>query len=209
MDTKLPEVRGKTQLEGLRLLGGIVALMWVIELINTIDSNALDSDGIYPRNFDRLWGILTSPFLHVSFQHLIDNTVPLAFMGAIIALRGAQRLARVTLFVVVIGGIGTWLIAPSGSVTVGASGLVFGYATYLFARGYFNRSALELVAGVVVGVIWGTVLVSSIVPRHGVSWEAHVSGAIAGVLAAWALSDRRERKRRPVVKDAAPQAASD
>jgi membrane associated rhomboid family serine protease len=186
--------RGKNQREGLILLVGIVALMWAIEAINSLDSGRLADDGIYPRNVDRLWGILTAPFLHVSFQHLIDNTVPLVFMGAIIALSGALSLARVTLFVIVIGGLGTWLIAPSGSDTVGASGLVFGYATFLMARGFINRSALELVAGVIVGVVWGAALLSSLVPHNGVSWQAHLCGAIAGVLAAWALSQRRRRR---------------
>ena len=125
------------------LLAGIVALMWVIEAINSIDGQGLDSDGIYPRNVDHLWGVVTAPFLHVSFTHLIDNTIPFVFMGVIIALRGAARLALVTAIVILIGGLGTWLIAPAGSVTVGASGVVFGYATYLFARGLFDRSPLE------------------------------------------------------------------
>src|SRR5579875_2511721 len=72
---------------GLGLLVVIVGLMWVIEVINTLDSNGLDSDGIYARNFDRLWGIITAPFVHASFAHLISNTIPFVFMGVIIALR--------------------------------------------------------------------------------------------------------------------------
>jgi membrane associated rhomboid family serine protease len=183
--------KGKTQIEGLVLLCGIVALMWVVEIINKVDSQHLDSDGIWPRNFSHLWGILTAPFLHVGFHHLEDNTIPFVFMGAFIALYGAKQLARVTLFVIVIGGLGTWLIAPSNSITVGASGVVFGYATYLFARGVFNRSVLELAVGFIVGVIWGAVLLSSLVPHQGISWQAHACGAVAGVLAAWAMSDRR------------------
>ena len=177
------------------LLASIVALMWLIEVINTIDSNRLKYDGIYPRNLDRIWGILTSPFIHLSFQHLIDNTVPFVFMGVFIALQGAARLARVTLFVIVVGGLGTWLIAPSHSVTDGASGVVFGYATYLLARGFFNRRLLELVAGAVVAVVWGAALISSLVPHYQVSWQAHACGAVAGVLAAYAFSDRRARER--------------
>jgi membrane associated rhomboid family serine protease len=181
--------------QGIVLLGGIVAFMWLLEVINTLDSNQLDNDGIYPRDFDRLWGILTAPFLHVSFQHLIDNTVPLVFMGLIIALRGATRVALVTAIVIVLGGVGTWLIAPSGTVTVGASGIVFGYATYLFTRGFFDRSALEILSGAIVGVVWGAALVSSIVPHQGISWQGHVCGAIAGVIAAWLLRPDRSAAR--------------
>jgi membrane associated rhomboid family serine protease len=180
---------------GLMLLLGIVVLMWAIEAINSLDSNRLDRwGGIYPHNVDRLWGILTSPFLHVSFYpHLIDNTIPLVFMGVIIALRGARRLAAVTLIVIVVGGLGTWLISAAGVPIVGASGLVFGYATYLFARGLFNRSLLEIAVGLVVGLVWGGALVTSVVPHAGVSWQDHVCGALGGVLAAWLLSTHRGR----------------
>jgi membrane associated rhomboid family serine protease len=187
----------RQSVEGLALLAGIVALMWIIEVINSLDANALTQDGgILPRNPDHVWAIFTSPFLHENFQHLIDNTVPLLFMGVIIALRGAGRLALVTLIVIVVGGLGTWLIAPASTNTIGASGVVFGYATYLFTRGLFDRSALEILTGVVVGVVWGGALLSSIVPHAGVSWQAHVSGAVGGVLAAWLLAGRQQTRGR-------------
>jgi membrane associated rhomboid family serine protease len=192
MTDKPLAVRSKTQREGIELLVGIVALMWVIEVINTIDSNGLSNDGIYPRNLGRLWAIFTSPFLHASFAHLIANTIPFVFMGLLIALRGAARLALVTVIVIIVGGLGTWLIAPSGTDTIGASGVVFGYATYLFTRGVFNRSALELLVGIVVGVVWGGALLASVVPHYGVSWQAHVCGAVGGVVAAAVLARPRQ-----------------
>jgi membrane associated rhomboid family serine protease len=194
--------RGQTQIEGVILLTGIVVLMWIIEGINTLDSNRLDSDGILPRSFGHLWGIFTSPFIHASFQHLIANTIPFVFMGLIIALRGARRLALVTAIVIVIGGFGTWLISPAHTstgaplYTIGASGVVFGYATYLFARGFFNRNVLELLTGLVVGAVWGGALLSSVVPHAGVSWQGHVCGAIAGVIAASLLRHERPGSRR-------------
>ncbi len=184
--------RRKTQLEGLRLLVGIVAVMWIVEVFNTLDSNGLNSDGIYARNVNRLWGIMTAPFIHVSFAHLIGNTIPLVFMGLIIALRGAARLALVTAIVIVLGGIGTWLVSPSGVSTVGASGVVFGYASYLLVRGLFDRSVLEILTGAVVGAVWGGALLASVVPHAGISWQGHVCGAIAGVVAAYVLSGRKQ-----------------
>ena len=177
---------------GLQLLIAIVAVMWVVEIVNTLDSNGLDSDGIWARNVGRLWGVLTSPFLHASFAHLISNTIPLVFMGVIVALRGAGRLATVTAIVIVLGGLGTWLIGPSGQSTIGASGLVFGYATYLLARGFFNRSLLELLTGLIVGAVWGAALLVSLVPHPGISWQGHLCGAVAGVVAARALARRPE-----------------
>lgn len=207
-----PPTRGRNQRDGLLLLAGIVAFMWVIELINTLDSNRLDDDGLYPHDVDRSWGILTAPFIHESFQHLIANTIPLVFMGAIIALRGWRLLAKVTLFVIVVGGIGVWLITPSTTtvdgvsahvVTIGASGVVFGYATYLFARGFVEHSWPDLLAGLIVAVVWGAALATSLVPQAGVSWQAHLCGGIAGLLAAWVFSERR-RERRPSAVTPAP-----
>jgi membrane associated rhomboid family serine protease len=172
----------------------IVTVMWVLEAIDSLDGQAFNTDGIYPRNVDHLWGIFTAPFLHLSFPHLIDNTIPFVFMGVIIALRGAARLALVTAIVIVVGGLGTWLIAPAGTVTVGASGVVFGYATYLLTRGIFNRSWLEFLTGVVVGVVWGGALLSSLVPHRGISWQGHASGAIGGIVAAWLLARPRTHR---------------
>jgi membrane associated rhomboid family serine protease len=191
INRRLPGQR-RQSLGGLILLAAILGVMWLVEVINSLDHNALDSaGGLYARNFDRLWAIFTSPFLHEGFPHLIDNTIPFVFMGVIIALRGAARLALVTLIVIVIGGLGTWLVSPGGTVTVGASGVVFGYATYLFTRGLFDRSLLELLTGVVVGVVWGGALLSSVVPHSGVSWQGHVCGAAGGIVAAWFLARSR------------------
>jgi membrane associated rhomboid family serine protease len=191
VNRQLPKQR-REPIEGLILLAAIVAVMWLVEIINSLDNNGLNSDGIMPRNLGHLWAILTAPFLHASFAHLTDNTIPFVFMGVIIALRGALRLALVTAIVIVAGGLGTWLIAPAHSITVGASGVVFGYATYLISRGLFNRSWLEILTGIVVGVVWGGALLSSLVPHYGISWQAHACGAVAGLLAAALLARPRQ-----------------
>ncbi len=184
-------IKRETRREGIGLLVAIVAVMWVVEIINSLDGNALSGDGIYARDVGRLWGILTAPFIHASFAHLISNTIPFVFMGLIIALRGAARLALITAIVIIAGGLGTWLIAPAHVSTIGASGVVFGYAGYLLARGVFNRSVLELLIGLVVGAVWGGALLASLVPHYGVSWQGHVCGGLAGILAAWLLSGER------------------
>jgi membrane associated rhomboid family serine protease len=202
MQTRGALIKRQTQREGIELLVAIVAVMWVVEIINTLDANHLTHDGIYARDVGRLWGILTAPFIHASFAHLIANTIPFVFMGLIIALRGAARLALITAIVIVAGGLGTWLISPAHVSTIGASGVVFGYAGYLLARGLFNRSALELVIGVVVAAVWGAALLASLVPHGGISWQGHLCGGLAGVLAAWLLSgDRRSAKRPATPQD--------
>jgi membrane associated rhomboid family serine protease len=191
MSTSVPARKYETQLQGLMVLGGTVALMWIVQVIDALDSYQLETDGIRPHNIGHLWAILTAPFIHGSWQHLISNTIPFVFMGVIIAMRGAIRMAMVTLIVIVIGGFGTWLISPSNELVFGASGVVFGYATYLLTRGLFNRSVIEILVGAIVGAVWGAALLSSLVPHQGISWQGHLCGGIAGVLAAWLLSNDR------------------
>lgn len=129
-----------------------------------------------------------APFLHASFSHLLSNTVPFVVLGLIIAFDGASRLLLVSLIVALISGLGTWLTAPGGSETVGASGVVFGYATYLISRGIFDRRVVEIAVGVLVAVLFGSALISDLIPHTGISWEAHLFGGIGGVIAAAALA---------------------
>ncbi len=176
---------------GLLAVAVMVAIMWLLELVDVIAGHRLDAYGIEPRSAEGLPEVVSAPFLHLGFAHLVSNTVPFAVMGAAIALGGAVRVLLVTAIVTLVSGLGVWLIAPAGTTTLGASGLVFGYATYLLLRGVFNRSLLEIAIGLVVGAVWGTALLGGLLPQEGISWQAHFFGAVGGVIAARAL--RRER----------------
>jgi membrane associated rhomboid family serine protease len=203
---RTPTRRGADRQAGIELLIAMVAVMWLVQLVNSFDHDALDRDGIWPHNVGRLWGILTAPFLHVSWAHLIGNTIPFVFIGLIIAMEGFRRLAAVTAIVVILGGLGTWLLSSAGTPVVGASGVVFGYATYLLARGFFSRNVLELLIGAVVVAVFGTALLSSLVPHGNVSWQGHLSGGIAGLIAAWALS--ADRRRGPAASGSSTRTGS-
>ena len=112
---------------------------------------------------------------------------------AAIAFEGVKRLAAVTGIVMLVSGLGTWLFAPANSIHIGASGVVFGYASYLIVRGVFNRSLGQLALAAVVVLFLGGALLGGLVPRAGVSWQGHFFGAVGGVLAAWALAYRPAR----------------
>jgi membrane associated rhomboid family serine protease len=187
MQKRLRE-RYQAQAEGLRTLAALVAVMWAVEVVNALDSYRLDRDGIVPRSVSHLYGILFAPFLHASFSHLLGNTIPFLILGFAIALAGAARLLLVSLIVALVSGFGVWLTASSGSVTVGASGVVFGYATYLISRGLFDRRVAEIALGIVVLVVFGGVLIVDLIPHGGVSWQGHLFGGIGGVIAAAVLA---------------------
>jgi membrane associated rhomboid family serine protease len=174
---------------GLLLVAGMVVLMWAVEVVDLVAGD-LDSAGIRPRDPDGLTGIALSPFLHGGFGHLLGNTIPFLILGAAIALGGLARVFAVTAIVAVVGGLGTWLIGPAGTVHIGASGLVFGFASYLVARGAFSRRPLHLAAGLAVLAVYGSTLALGLVPTPGVSWQGHFFGAVGGLVAARALHGR-------------------
>jgi membrane associated rhomboid family serine protease len=188
--------------EGLAVIGVLVMTMWLLEVVDTIDHHKLDQYGIEPRDADGLIGIVAAPFLHAGFGHLIGNTVPFVVMGVLIALGGAARVLAVTGIVALVSGLGVWLIGPEHTNHIGASGIVFGYATYLITRGFYNRSALEIVIGIAIAAIFGTALLGGLAPQEGISWQGHLFGAIGGVIAARLLM--RDRDRGPDAHPALP-----
>src|SRR5215217_3012533 len=138
---------------GFVLIAAMVILMWLAETIDVVAGD-IDGAGIHPRDPDGLFGIVAAPFLHAGFGHLIGNTIPFLVLGAVIALSGLFRVAAATAIVMLVGGFGTWLVAPSNTVHIGASGVVFGYAAYLISRGIFSRNLLHLAVGVLVIAVY-------------------------------------------------------
>jgi membrane associated rhomboid family serine protease len=166
------------------LLGGTVALMWGIEICDWFLGGSLDRFGIRPRSIDHLWGILFAPFLHGNFRHLIANTIPFLTLGWFVMLRRTSDWIWVTAIATLIGGIGTWLIAPSNTIHIGASGVVFGYLGFLISRGYFERRFSSMLLSVFVGVLYGGLVLGVFPSDPRVSWQGHLFGFIGGIVAA-------------------------
>ena len=175
--------------DGLALVAAGAGMMWAVEIVDLVAGD-LDSHGIRPRHVDGLLVILAAPFLHQGFAHLVGNTLPFVVLGALVALGGLLRVAAVSAIVVAVGGLGVWLTAAPGTVHIGASGLVFGYAAYLIARGLYSRELLHLLVALAVVVVYGTTLLLGLLPAAGVSWQGHLFGGIGGLLAARTLHGR-------------------
>ena len=170
-----------------------VAALWVVQIVNDAHNLSFNRFGLKPREVDGLWGVLTAPVLHLSYGHMLSETVPFAGVGWVLLLSGLRSWLLVSGLVLVIGGLATWLVAPSGLV-VGASGLVFGWIGYLLARAYFTRKVRWIVSAVAVLFFFGTLL-ASLLPsfdKHA-SWQAHVCGFLAGVVVAAILHPRPQK----------------
>jgi membrane associated rhomboid family serine protease len=167
------------------ILGGFVGLLWVIQILNALIFNGRLVDlGIHPRALGGLPGIFFAPFLHLGFAHLIANTVPLIILGFLVMLRKKRDLLTVSALSALVGGLGTWLIAPAFSIHVGASILIFGYLGYLLSRGVFERRVLPILGSIFVFFLYGGALFGVLPGQIGVSWQGHLFGLLGGVLAA-------------------------
>lgn len=167
------------------ILATFVVAIWLLEIVDVVLlGGALDSYGVWPRRVVGLPGILFMPFLHGGFAHVAANTMPFIILGWLVMVRRTSDFVVVTVVTSLVTGAGLWLFGSSGSVYIGASGLIFGYFGYLLLRGYFERSPQAVLLTLLVAFFYGG-LVWGIIPRgNQLSWEAHLLGFAGGVLAA-------------------------
>ena len=158
--------------------------LWLLEVVDQLNGNALDGYGIRARKLEGLPQILTAPFLHGGFDHLASNTVPFAVLGFLVLLGGVARWLLSSLASVVSSGLFAWLLTPAGTVVLGASGVVFGWLTYLLVRGVWSRRPGQVLLALVVLLVYGGLIWGVLPGAAGISWQAHLGGAVGGVLAA-------------------------
>ena len=165
-------------------LVAFVALLWAVQVVNWIFGYGLNpAFGLIPRHVSGLDGVIAMPLLHGSFAHLMANTPPLLVMGGLLVATTTRALLPVNAVVIGLGGGLVWLFGSS-AIHIGASGLVFGWFGFLVARCFVDRSLITLGAALVVGVLYSSILWGVLPGQPGVSWEAHLFGAIAGAAAA-------------------------
>lgn len=180
--TKRVSKRKAQRQTGLKLAGGFLATIWIVFILELVFP-WLQAFGIHPLDVSSLPFIFTSPLLHANFEHIISNSIPGAIFAFLVGYSGKRVFWEVTTFVVIIGGLGTWLLGGVGTNHIGASGLVYGWLAYLIVRGFFNRSISQIITGVVLGFFYSGLIFGLLPGTEGVSWQAHLFGAIGGIVA--------------------------
>lgn len=164
-----------------------IGLIWVLEFIDwLIFSNGLDQLGIIPREFVGLRGIVLSPFLHDGFDHVLANTAPFFILGLLVLLRNGRQFASITLTIIVVSGLGVWLLGAPNSIHIGASGIVFGYFGFLLSVAYYEKSVAAVLLAAIVVFLYGG-MVQGLLPQQEVSWLGHIFGFVGGIVAARAI----------------------
>jgi membrane associated rhomboid family serine protease len=168
--------------------------LWVLEFLDQLSGNELDQFGIHAQEVDGLPEILTAPFLHAGWDHLISNSLPFYVLGFLVLLSGLARWLASSLIIIAVSGMTAWLLTPPNTIILGASGLIFGWLTYLLARGIWSRRPAQVVVAVLVLLVYGGLIWGILPSTAGISWQAHLGGAVGGVLAAWLLHRRASRQ---------------
>ena len=139
--------------------------------------------GIYPRRLSGLKGVLFSPFIHGSVEHLYNNTIPLAILTAFLFYFYRTAAAKVLFLGVILSGLLTWAIARP-SYHIGASGLIYVLVSFIFFKGIFTKHYRLVALSLVVVFIYGSMIWYIFPVKDGISWEGHLAGFLTGLLLA-------------------------
>jgi membrane associated rhomboid family serine protease len=177
------------------LLGLFVASMWLVLIVSKmLPFLHLEQYGVVPRTIRGLPGILIAPWLHAGFWHLLANTSGLLILGWLCTWPRTANFWEATFGGMIGSGLSAWLLGAPHSVHIGASGLVFGYAGYLVARGLYTRNVVAILVAIFVASSYGINMLFGVLPLYpGVSWQMHLGGALGGALVARASALRRIR----------------
>lgn len=172
-----------------------IGLLWFIKLIEAGFEIELFPFGLYPRSFEGLIGIATSPLIHGSFNHLFSNSVPLLVLGGITFYFYRPIAFSVFFWVYLMSGIWLWA-AGREAYHIGASGLVYGFASFLFFSGIFRKERTLMILSLLVVFLYGSLIWGIFPIDPHISWEAHLLGSLAGIITAFYYRKEGPQKKK-------------
>lgn len=179
-----------TEKDKLGLLFNIAALIVIVHVINVLLNYQLLRFGLFPRDVNHLWGILTAPFLHGSATHLINNLVGLMIFGLLCLFRSKRFFIQISIFIILFSGLAVWMFGRP-SIHIGASGWVFGLWSACIAIAWKDRRIVNILIAVFVIFFYGGMIYGVLPTDPKVSFEYHLAGAIGGVLAVLFFPNKR------------------
>lgn len=183
--------------KNLQLPLAVIAVIWVVHVLNWLLLGQLNQFGVLPRDVVGLRGILFSPLLHSSWGHLASNSVPF-FVLMVILMSFYRRIAvRSFVMIYLFSGLAVWFFGRH-VLHVGASGVVYGLVAFVFWSGVFRRSLRAIVLGLIVTILYSGMIPGILPNQDGISWESHLLGALVGVFTAyWYKEEIESDEDRP------------
>ena len=169
----------------------IVALMWLVKIIEVAQNYKYTRWGIFPRDLDGAIGILTAPFIHSDWQHLMSNSLPLFMLTSMLMVFYKRVAIPSFIIITVLTGFTVWLFARE-SYHVGASGVVYGLVAFLAWTGIFRRNLKSIILALVVLVMYSGYFHGIVPNKEGVSWESHLFGGLVGIFTAFLFKNVKE-----------------
>lgn len=161
-----------------------VMLLWLVKVIEISFGISLVSLGIFPRKISGLIGIITAPLIHADFNHLISNSLPLLFLGLGISYSYPTKSKKLFIGVYILHGLLVWIIARQ-AYHIGASGLVYGFVSFLFFSGIIRRDNRSIALALIVTLFYGGLTWGVLPIKAEISWEAHLFGSLIGIMFAF------------------------
>ena len=182
-----PIIKPFSNNQHIRLVLVVFVLFSAIEMINLFTGRMLSQLGTIPRYVPGLKGIILGPFVHGSLQHYFSNIIPLCIFTYLLLQYGLNRYLQVTLWIMITSGLLVWLFARPAT-HIGVSGVVYGYFGYLVLAGFLSGKFKLIIISVLVAFFYGGLIFGILPSSPFVSWESHLFGFIAGLVAAklWA-----------------------
>jgi membrane associated rhomboid family serine protease len=171
-----------------------VFILWAIKIFEIYYGISLIIFGILPRTFEGLSGIFTAPLIHGDLYHLFSNSLPLIILGIGVFYFYRPVAFKVFFMVYLLSDIAIWLFASGKGYHIGASGLIYGFVSFLFFSGIFRNEKKSMALSLLVVFLYGGLLWGMFPLQEGVSWEAHFFGAAAGAFAAFTYRKQGKEK---------------
>lgn len=162
-----------------------VGVIWVIHLIQEFGGIDLRTLGVFPQHLRGLPGIFTSPLIHGSWGHLFFNSLSFVMIGTVLFWFYPRIAFKSVLWLYVLSGVGIWIFGQPNSFHIGASGVIYGMVSLVFWNGVFRRNVKSIILALIILMMYSGLFEGIIPGKEGISWEGHLSGAVAGIILAW------------------------
>lgn len=174
-------------------------VIWLVHLAQASSGIDFGTMGVFPRRVEGLPGILTSPLIHGSWEHLFYNSVSFLMLSAVIFGFYPRIALRSFILLYLLSGLGVWIFAQPNSYHIGASGVVYGMVSLVFWSGLFRRNLKAIVLALIVLVVYAGFFEGIVPGKEGISWESHLVGGIVGIVIAWWYRHEIEQDEVPVI----------